>query len=149
MITDQDKCDIFVDFLNSAEWALPIHSFIDYYCVIFATPAKEHVEEKTKVFNEYKSIVGSNLHSFVTSVLKIDVSQLGAVLSLYHGSYSCLEYVLAVEDYDIFHNFMFETNKDLDRQVTLRQSEEDALIGLLDKPSSVTKKVFKKKLTEE
>ena len=44
---------------------------------------------------------------------------------------------------------MFETNKDLDRQVSLRQSEEDALLGLLDKSTSVTKKVFKKKVTEE
>lgn len=120
MSSEQDKLDIFVDFLNSADWAFPIHSFIDYYCVIFATHSQEHREEKTKVFNEYKSIVGSNLHSFVTSVLGIDVQQLGTVLSLYHGSYSCLEYVLAVEDYDIFHNFMFETNKDLDRQVTLK-----------------------------
>ncbi len=74
MITEQDKCDIFVDFLNSAEWTFPIHSFIDYYCVIFATSAKEHFEEKTKVYNEYKSIVGSSLHSFVTSILKMDVS---------------------------------------------------------------------------
>jgi hypothetical protein len=30
-----------------------------------------------------------------------------ALMSCYQGDYDCLEYVLAVEDYDVFHNFMF------------------------------------------
>jgi hypothetical protein len=35
-------------------------------------------------------------------------------MALYTGDYACLEYVLAVEDYKVFHNFMYESNRDLD-----------------------------------
>ena len=38
------------------------------------------------------------------------------LLAEYDGEYDELEYLLAVEDYDIFHNFMWEENQELDRQ---------------------------------
>ena len=114
-VDDEDRLDMFVDFLNSAEWTFPVQSFIDYYCVIFATKdKKEHLSEKSRVYDEYKSIVGTNLSQFTSNVLSIDGQGLVALMSMYSGDYTCLEYVLAVEDYDIFHNFMYETNADLD-----------------------------------
>jgi hypothetical protein len=48
-------------------------------------------------------------------------------MTLYQGDYSCLEYVLAVEDYAIFHNFMYETNKDLDEQAKSRRKPKQQL----------------------
>jgi hypothetical protein len=84
--------------------------------VIFATEnKKEHFTEKSRVYTEYKSIVGTNLSQFTSKVLWVDSAGLVALMSCYYGDYDCLEYVLAVEDYDVFHNFMFETNLDLDR----------------------------------
>ncbi len=67
------------------------------------------------MYNEYKSIVGSNLNNFISSVLEMDGAAVVALMALYQGDYTCLEYVLAVEDYEIFHTFMYETNKDLDQ----------------------------------
>lgn len=54
------------------------------------------------------------MSQFTSNVLSIDGQGLVALMSMYSGDYTCLEYVLAVEDYDIFHNFMYETNADLD-----------------------------------
>jgi hypothetical protein len=48
-------------------------------------------------------------------VLEMDGAAVVALMALYQGDYTCLEYVLAVEDYEIFHTFMYETNKDLDQ----------------------------------
>jgi len=57
----------------SDEWVLPVRSFIDYYCVVFATKDyKEHLEEKERVYSEYKTIVSGNLNTFLNSVLGID-----------------------------------------------------------------------------
>lgn len=68
--SDEDLLDIFVDFLKSAEWTFPVQSFIDFYCVIFATEnTKEHFSEKSRVYSEYKSIVGTNLSQFTSKVL--------------------------------------------------------------------------------
>lgn len=79
------------------------------------------MSEKQKIYDEYKQIVGSNLQKFMTKILKVDASGLVALMSLYNGDYNCLEYVLAVEDYAIFHNFMYESNLDMDQQVQLKQ----------------------------
>lgn len=32
-----DKMDLFCDFLETDEWILPIKSFIECYCLVFAT----------------------------------------------------------------------------------------------------------------
>jgi hypothetical protein len=53
--SDTERLDIFVDFLGSQEWVMPVQSFIDYYCVIFATDSPEdHLTEKKRVYDEYK-----------------------------------------------------------------------------------------------
>lgn len=45
--SDEETLDIFVDYLGSAEWIFPVQSFIDYYCLVFATEdKKEHLPEK-------------------------------------------------------------------------------------------------------
>lgn len=46
--------------------------------------------------------------------------ELPQLLTGYDGDYEELEYMLAVEDYDIFHTFMFQANKELDMQVKKR-----------------------------
>jgi hypothetical protein len=114
-VSDEERLDIFVDFLGSQEWNMPVQSFIDYYCVIFATDSPEdHLTEKKRVYDEYKQVVGSNLDRFMRTVMHMDASGLCALMALYDGDYTCLEYVLAVEDYSIFHNFMYEANLDMD-----------------------------------
>ena len=45
----------------------------------------------------------------------MDGTAVVALMALYKGDLTCLEYVIAVEDYEIFHKFMHETNKDLDQ----------------------------------
>lgn len=48
---DEEKFDIFVDYIDSDEWVLPIKSFIDYYCLVFSSEdPEEHLVEKQKVF---------------------------------------------------------------------------------------------------
>ena len=114
-ISDGEKLDIFLKFVVSDEWVLPVQSFIDYYCVVFATEDyQEHLEEKQRVYHEYKKIVSGNLNSFLQSGLGIGQNELSVLLGMYQGDYVCLEYLLAVEDYEIFHDFMYETNIDLD-----------------------------------
>ena len=51
----KDECfDLFIDFIESDEWLLPIESFIDYFCIAFPTPEPTvHLAEKTKIFDEY------------------------------------------------------------------------------------------------
>ena len=50
-----DKLDLFMDFLETDEWIFPVQSFIDYYCVVFATDVPlEHLEEKSRIYDEYK-----------------------------------------------------------------------------------------------
>jgi len=101
-VSDEERLDIFVDFLGSQEWNMPVQSFIDYYCVIFATDSPEdHLTEKKRVYDEYKQVVGSNLDRFMRTVMHMDASGLCALMALYDGDYTCLEYVLAVEDYSI------------------------------------------------
>lgn len=164
-ISDEDRLLVFVDFLGSAEWIFPVQSFIDYYCVVFATEdLQEHLAEKSRVYSEYKSIVGSNLNQFLTSVMDIDAAGLVALMSMYNGDYQCLEYVLAVEDYGIFHTFMFETNKDLDQQVKDQHqkpkqqatqyglapiSEEDEELIALMRPDTARTAAVKGTKTEE
>jgi len=52
--------------------------------------------------------------------LGITRRELPQLLTGYDGDYEELEYMLAVEDYDIFHTFMFQANKELDMQVKKR-----------------------------
>ena len=107
--------------MESAEWVMPVQSFIDYYCVVFySKDHKQDFEAKSKICEEYKSIVGGNLNQFLTNVLKIDALSLCTLMNAYTGTYECLEYVLAVEDYSVFHTFMYETNMDLDEEVSHR-----------------------------
>lgn len=114
-LTDRDKVDLFQDFLDSDEWIFPIQSFIDYYCIVFPTSdPQEHLSEKQTVFGEYKQIVKVNLDRFLSEVLGIRNDKLPWLLQSYDGDYEELEYLLACEDYDIFHNFMFEANRDAD-----------------------------------
>lgn len=114
-VSESDKLKIFLEYMVSAEWVLPVRSFIDYYCVVFATKDyNEHLEEKQRVYGEYKEVVSGNLNTFLNSSLGIGRNDLAALLGMYTGNYVCLEYLLAVEDYEIFHDFMYETNIDLD-----------------------------------
>jgi len=58
----------------------------------------------------------------LVGVLGITKRELFNLLSDYDGDYDKLDYMLAVEDYNIFHTFMFETNKELDMQVKIRSA---------------------------
>ncbi len=58
--------------------------------------------------------MSGNLNEFLSSVLGIGQTELANLLAIYKGDYVCLEYLLAVEDFEIFHDFMYETNIDLD-----------------------------------
>lgn len=54
-ISESEKLEILLDYVVSDEWVLPVQSFIDYYCVVFATEDyQEHLEEKQRVYTEYK-----------------------------------------------------------------------------------------------
>ena len=65
-MSNEDCFDLFIDFIESDEWLLPIESFIDYFCIVFPTQDYEtHRSEKMKVFQEYQSIVKLNLDSFL------------------------------------------------------------------------------------
>jgi len=36
-MSNEDCFDLFIDFIESDEWLLPIESFIDYFCLVFPT----------------------------------------------------------------------------------------------------------------
>jgi len=98
---------------------MPIESFIDYFCLVFPTNnAGEHKSEKVKVYQEYKSIVNSNLNKFLKEILGYEKDQLSLLLDEFQDEvdYEDILYILAVEDYEIFHEFMFEANQELDRK---------------------------------
>ena len=98
---------------------MPIESFIDYFCLVFPTNnINDHKAEKMKVFGEYKSIVNANLDKFLKDILAYDKDQLSLLLDEFQDEldYEDILYILAVEDYDIFHEFMFEANQELDRK---------------------------------
>ena len=107
-----DECfDLFMDFIESDEWLLPIESFIDYFCIMFpSSDSGENRPEKIRIFNEYRSIVKLNLETFLHDILNYSNDQLSALLDKYerHLDYQDMVYILAVEDYSIFHDFMFE-----------------------------------------
>jgi hypothetical protein len=50
----------------------------------------------------------------MADVLGMTRAELPKLLEDYDGEYDELEYLLAVEDYSIFHTFMFEANRELD-----------------------------------
>jgi len=66
-----DECfDLFMDFIESDEWLLPIESFIDYFCNMFpSNEIEENRPEKMRIFNEYRSIVKLNLETFLHDIL--------------------------------------------------------------------------------
>ena len=72
-MSNDDCFDLFIDFIESDEWLLPIESFIDYFCLVFPTNnTKDHRPEKEKVYAEYKSIVNANLNKFLRDILAYD-----------------------------------------------------------------------------
>ena len=98
---------------------MPIESFIDYFCLVFPTNnSHEHKSEKIKVYQEYKSIVNSNLNKFLKEILGYEKDQLSLLLDEFQDEvdYEDILYILAVEDFEIFHEFMFEANQELDRK---------------------------------
>lgn len=112
-MSNDDCFDLFIDFIESDEWLMPIESFIDYFCIMFPTQnSEEHRPEKMKIFNEYRSIVKLNLDTFLHDILNYSNEQLSALLVMYeqHLEFEDMMYILAVEDYLIFHDFMFEAN---------------------------------------
>ena len=69
-MSNDDCFDLFIDFIESDEWLLPIESFIDYFCLMFPTQDyNEHKPEKMKIFTEYQAIVKLNLDSFLRDIL--------------------------------------------------------------------------------
>lgn len=110
----EDQFDLTVDFFQSDEWLLPIASFIDYYCIIFSTSNTEQDKaEKMKVFDDYRSTVNANLNDFLHEILNINRDTLLVILTKFQNEvdYKDLQYLLAAEDYKVFHEFMFEANK--------------------------------------
>ena len=98
---------------------MPIESFIDYFCLVFPTNNQnDHKAEKMKVFTEYKTIVNANLNKFLKDILAYSKADLGLLLDAFDDEidYEDVIYILAVEDYGIFHEFMFEANQELDRK---------------------------------
>lgn len=69
-MSNDDCFDLFIDFIESDEWLLPIESFIDYFAIVFPTrDSNENKREKEKVFDEYRSIVKLNLDTFLREIL--------------------------------------------------------------------------------
>ena len=98
---------------------MPIESFIDYFCLVFPTNnVNDHRAEKLKVYAEYKSIVNANLDKFLRDILAYSKDQLSLLLDSFQDEvdYEDILYILAVEDFDIFHEFMFEANQEMDRK---------------------------------
>ena len=112
-LSNDDCFDLFIDFIESDEWLLPIESFIDYFCLLFPTQDyEENKPEKMKIFQEYRSIVKLNLDNFLTEILNYNNDLLSNLLALYESEldFEDMMYILAVEDYIIFHDFMFEAS---------------------------------------
>ena len=83
-MSNDDCFDLFIDFIESDEWLMPIESFIDYFCLMFPTQDyEEHKPEKFKIFQEYRSIVKLNLDSFLTEILNYNNDLLSNLLGLY------------------------------------------------------------------
>lgn len=88
----------------------------------------EHQLEKEKVYEEFKKIVSTNLDGFLVELLNITKADLGGLLANANDDldYEDMIYLLAVEDYSIFHRFMYEANVDQDKEVQ-RKAREMAL----------------------
>ena len=113
-MSNDDCFDLFIDFIESDEWLLPIESFIDYFCIMFPTmDYNENRTEKMKIFQEYQAIVKLNLETFLTDILNYNGEQLSNLLAIYdnHLEFEDMMYILAVEDYNIFHDFMHEASQ--------------------------------------
>ena len=110
-MSDDDCFDLFIDFIESDEWLLPIESFIDYFCIVFPTmDYSVNKPEKMKIFQEYRSIVKTNLDGFLTEILNYNNEQLLRLFNIYESDleFDDMVYILAVEDYSVFHDFMHE-----------------------------------------
>ena len=83
-LPDDDCFDLFVDFIESDEWLLPIESFIDYFCIMFPEEDYEtNRPEKMKIFDEYRAIVKLNLETFLKDILNFGNEQLTNLLMKY------------------------------------------------------------------
>ena len=110
-LSDDDCFDLFIDFIESDEWLLPIESFIDYFCLLFPTnDYNENIREKMKIFQEYKAVCKVNLDDFLKEILNYNNDQLSRLLGKYERDleFEDMMHIIAVEDYNIFHEFMFE-----------------------------------------
>jgi len=113
-MSKEDQFDLTIDFFQSDEWLLPIASFIDYYCIIFSSQdIEEDKPEKMKVFTDYRTTVNANLNEFLHEILNINRDGLTALMTMFEDEidYKDLQYLLAAEDYLIFHDYMYEANR--------------------------------------
>jgi len=143
----EDCFDLFVDFIESDEWLLPIESFIDYFCIVFPTQnSEEHKSEKLKVFAEYRSIIKTNLDSFLYEILNYTKEQLFNLLAQFerHLKFEDMMHILAVEDYSIFHDFMFEAFKAQSKNTSLFSRRFNQ-----DRAQAQASADFSKPITEE
>lgn len=111
-------------FKSQSHWQVPIESFIEAYCLIF-TPdeeeiAREEMEERLKIFSDYKKLIMEILADTVMRRHKHAKfsTVLGALgefftddkfLSEQHV-FDTLKYLLAVEDFKVFTVFMEDMN---------------------------------------
>ena len=124
---ENEKFDLFLDFIYSDEWLNPINTFIEEYCLIFATnEPEEFKDEKNKVFESYRKMVASTLDDFLTQILGIQRKDLGALCkeNMDELEYDDMVHFLALEDYNLFHTIMFEANKSMQRKAARRLAKQ-------------------------
>lgn len=134
----------FTELFSSAElWQVPIHSFIEVYCLIF-TPSDEDedlktsrqgdVAERIRIYNDYKQLVNEILTGTIMSKRKVTRSDLYLTLSQVvaeedyamlsdPGVAEGLKYLLAVEDSRVFARFMEDMNILLNDQTEKKLAE--------------------------
>ena len=66
-----------------------------------------------KIFSEYRDIINQNLNDFLKEILNISRDNLTILLSEFEHTldYKDVQYLLAGEDYEVFHEYMFEANR--------------------------------------
>jgi len=113
-LTEDDKFDMFLDFIYSDEWLLPIDSFIEYNCLIFTSADEtESMQEKTRIYNDYRDTIANYIDKFLRNCLGMNRGQLGELCANFQDEldYDDMVHFLALEDYQLFHQVMFEANK--------------------------------------
>ncbi|CDW81963.1 UNKNOWN [Stylonychia lemnae] len=108
-------------FLQSQYFLVPIKSFIEEFCIIFAIfdeDEEQAYKEKRQIFREYKNLINKLIIAFLKKY-NVQRDILNDIMS---GIYSSdlteevVQYLYAVEDFDVFTLFMSETNQMLDSQ---------------------------------